>query len=343
MKKVLAILIASLTILTQTSFAFEASEFESITPSPVDIVEAIDEKYNYPVLPGTDEWIAVGDTRTRHDACEIPVEILNKLTTKALLLTALDYPFNTDISAFEDAQSGFDYIVKHSNAWSALICREDIEETIFSLLDSDDFDNEQTTYIELLLKHSAVYPLLSDEAKSFLTNNETLSLYNPPDGAYLVSETVKSKTIYTPKENRPVKMSTSRYEWLASTVKQLDEDYIDDYPSAYDIGPSTMRYNCFSYAFYLQSTTNQYILSNPVSNFWEDGSYVQVFSPKTGDIALYWDDDLDAYQHAGIVTATKPEVWVCSKWGNTPLMEHPVMECPYSYMTVHYYRLYTEL
>lgn len=104
-----------------------------------------------------------------------------------------------------------------------------------------------------------------------------------------------------------------------------------------------MRYNCFSYAFYLQSTTNQYILSNPVSNFWEDGSYVQVFSPKTGDIALYWDDDLDAYQHAGIVTATKPEVWVCSKWGNTPLMEHPVMECPYSYMTVHYYRLYTEL
>ena len=82
----------SLTILTQTSFAFEASEFESITPSPVDIVEAIDEKYNYPVLPGTDEWIAVGDTRTRHDACEIPVEILNKLTTKALLLTALDIP-----------------------------------------------------------------------------------------------------------------------------------------------------------------------------------------------------------------------------------------------------------
>lgn len=343
MKKALAILFASLTILTQTSFAFETSEFESIPPVPTDIVEAADEKYNYPVLPGTDEWIALENTRTRHDACEVPEEILEKLTTKALLLTALDYPFNTDISAFDDAQYGFDYIVKHSNAWSTLICREDIEETVFSLLDSGDFDNDQIIYIELLLNHSSVYPLLSNEAKAFLTNIETMGLYNPPEGAYLVSETVKSKTIYTPKENRPVTMSTWRYEWLTETADKKDKDYIRDYPSAYYIGRSTMKYNCFSYAFYLQRTSNNYVMANQVSRFWEDGSYVRVSSPKVGDIALYWDNDLDAYKHAGIVTIVKPEIWVGSKWGQGPLMDHAVMDCPYKHMTVHYYRLYTEL
>lgn len=138
-------------------------------------------------------------------------------------------------------------------------------------------------------------------------------------------------------------MSTSRYEWCPYKGEELDEFYINKFPSAYYIGPSTMRYNCFSYAFYQQSTANKYNMAESVSNFWDDGSYVRVSSPKTGDIALYWDYDLDAYRHAGIVTSISPEVWVCSKWGSTPLMEHPVLECPYEEMGVHYYRLYTKL
>lgn len=48
-----------------------------------------------------------------------------------------------------------------------------------------------------------------------------------------------------------------------------------------------MRYNCLSYVFYLQSTTNKYNMSSGVDSFLDDGSYVRVSSPKPGDIFVF--------------------------------------------------------
>ena len=66
----------------------------------------IDTPYEFPILPGTQEWIDLGDTLARRRACQVPDEILQHMTTDALLQTVLDYPFLSDMYAFNSFEQG---------------------------------------------------------------------------------------------------------------------------------------------------------------------------------------------------------------------------------------------
>jgi len=46
----------------------------------------IDTPYEYPILPGTQEWIDLGDTLTRRKACQIPEDILHNMTKPPFLI-----------------------------------------------------------------------------------------------------------------------------------------------------------------------------------------------------------------------------------------------------------------
>lgn len=67
----------------------------------------IDTPYEFPVVPGTQEWIDLGDTFARRKACEVPDELLEHMTTEALLLTVLDHPFLSDMYAFNSIEQGY--------------------------------------------------------------------------------------------------------------------------------------------------------------------------------------------------------------------------------------------
>lgn len=75
----------------------------------------IDIPYEYPYIPGTQEWINLGSTKARREASQVPDEVLEHMTTDALLLTVLDYPFRADMYAFNTIEMGYDALKKQCN------------------------------------------------------------------------------------------------------------------------------------------------------------------------------------------------------------------------------------
>ncbi len=70
--------------------------------------------YDYPVRPGMDEWGTLGSS-AKYDVCQIPEDILKKMTTRALVETVLDYPRLLIYTAHNDMQMGFDMLVENFN------------------------------------------------------------------------------------------------------------------------------------------------------------------------------------------------------------------------------------
>lgn len=122
--------------------------------------------------------------------------------------------------------------------------------------------------------------------------------------------------------------------------------YSTYFPNAEFISDASLRYNCHSYAWYQQSTSNSYWMNDP-SAYYTDGSYVEVTNPQVGDIICYFDnkstdtlaDDINL--HSGVVDeilntesnnvcGNSNIVNVVSKWGSMPLYRHRGDECPYT-------------
>lgn len=113
------------------------------------------------------------------------------------------------------------------------------------------------------------------------------------------------------------------------------------------IGEANSAYNCHSYAWYSQDIDNNNIWIKFPYDYYstEDGSYMEVTTPRVGDIIVYFDtDELIVRKeaiHSGIVVGFSGEavnnncedantVIVESKWGSFPLYRHKGDECPYT-------------
>lgn len=66
--------------------------------------------YTYPVLPGTKEWQALEDHQQMIDACQIPIDVYQNMTTEELAQTMLAYPLNADMFAFDSYEMGFEVV-----------------------------------------------------------------------------------------------------------------------------------------------------------------------------------------------------------------------------------------
>ena len=81
--------------------------------------------YDFPVKPGSQEWAAF----TSHDemlkACQIPEALLNKMSTKGLVETVLNYPLYGDMLAHNIIQEGFEAVVSGFNGLQELLTRKD--------------------------------------------------------------------------------------------------------------------------------------------------------------------------------------------------------------------------
>lgn len=67
-------------------------------------MQYIDEPYIYPILPGTDEWKQL-TVEERFKACEVDEELLEKMSTKALVETVCTHPFLSSARAFGSFKS----------------------------------------------------------------------------------------------------------------------------------------------------------------------------------------------------------------------------------------------
>jgi hypothetical protein len=125
--------------------------------------------------------------------------------------------------------------------------------------------------------------------------------------------------VYTPR-NSKVPVFCKTYESPPAEILASNNYVKVTYPKAAILRPSSRKYNCHSYAWYSQSTSNSVWMDDP-SKYWLDGSYYQYnyFAP---GIKIYY-----VNQHSAISTGTTGYLY--SKWGKLPLMYHYYTYSPY--------------
>lgn len=141
--------------------------------------------------------------------------------------------------------------------------------------------------------------------------------------------------VYTPN-------NTAVFVWIPDEYSQSVLDGANaekdmEYPNATRLASASARYNCHSYAWYLQSSSNPYWMDNP-SAYYIDYSYEES-TGNIGDIICYFAADGENL-HSGVVVARQQGtpngvcgdanlVTVVSKWGQYGLYQHQGDYCPY--------------
>lgn len=85
----------------------------------------IDTPYEYPVHPGMEEWEALDDHAKKIELCQIPEEVLEKMTTEALAESVLNYPLLIDMYAWQSDSKGYDFVSETFNGMHELEQRSD--------------------------------------------------------------------------------------------------------------------------------------------------------------------------------------------------------------------------
>lgn len=95
-------------------------------------LETADIRYEHPFKQGDDIWNKYSSARERILALQIPNDILPKIPTNNLLKICLDFPYLTDMFAYNSQKEGFDALVDEYNGFKDLLKRKDL---IAALLD----------------------------------------------------------------------------------------------------------------------------------------------------------------------------------------------------------------
>lgn len=150
---------------------------------------------------------------------------------------------------------------------------------------------------------------------------------------------VSSGTVKTPKGNNVPNVYTRSPEFTALDKIIINLLWDAKYSRATRIADPSVKYNCHSYAWYPQSTSNPYWINSPPSIYITDGSYNRYTgTPRSGMKAWY-----NNGEHSGVSIGAKLENnvqvhYVRSKWGEAGLYEHPYTDCPYT-ISVAWYSL----
>lgn len=101
--------------------------------------------YEYPVKPGTEEWnsLSMADKIALSYVDESAVK---NMTTEAVFVTTLNYPFIVNIYAYGKADEGIRVVQGYCSPLAELLDRDDALQVISSYLDEAE-DTESTEYI----------------------------------------------------------------------------------------------------------------------------------------------------------------------------------------------------
>ncbi|MEI2394594.1 MULTISPECIES: hypothetical protein [Paenibacillus] len=310
--------------------------------------------YDYPIKPGTSSWNELIDHTKMIEVSQIPDDTLKKLTTNELIETVLNYPLLMDIYAYDTLQQGIDVVSKTFNGIQELYQREDAPNKLIEKYQQMPVakDTKTVTSNQIFDLSNMEIILRQDEIQKKLNTSEAEKLEKEVENKYLQKQaqkniygltaassysvlaekqginvgTMSSYTVYTP-NGTAVQVDKSA-EQLTSDEKKAADNYVaDKYSSATLLSPATSIYNCHSYAWYSQSTTNPYWMNYP-NAYMTDGSYYQSSSPSVGGKVYY---STAGNEHSGVVTSLGrlTGYYVTSKWGQLGLVQHYYTTCPY--------------
>lgn len=146
-------------------------------------------------------------------------------------------------------------------------------------------------------------------------------------------------TIATVKTPKGSSITVIKRTYSASEALSAQKYTVDNFPNAVIVRNATTNYNCHSYAWYSQSSSNPYWMNNP-AEYMFDGSYTKVGTTPTAtnQKVCYTQYPLNnPYVHSGIVySISGSTIKLTSKWGAGPLVIHNVTYSPYNGTPIYY-------
>lgn len=320
-------------------------------------------------------WTNIGPLEDRFAACEVPASRLRNMTTEALVKSMMSYPLNFMVCAYDDPKDAIDLIIQYSPLHQEFLSRSDAAEVFVDFyaganldmsLEKSDFDGNYTSLSyanAMFMDHFIASGLMTGLGKASvrqklteavskklqerLQDSETFSVYSiRPLVNINVAESLGINVVADGTSARsgnklPIPRNTEIYyavniEASSAELNALTQMYTSNYPNAIVRGPSTMKYNSHSYAWYRSSTDNDKIIPSfyngnfQLDNFWQSGGLFSSCGDNTSAKIVYYSDG----DHSAAKVSYNTYV---SKWGYGPLMEHAPSYCPYIVTNMQYY------
>lgn len=368
---------------------------------------AADRPYRFPVVGGTRAWAALATHDDMVRVTQVPAGTLGRMSTRALVDTALAYPLFQDALLFNDLQHGFDTMAGRSNVMTAVLGRAGAGRELLERYESmrvagpaADAETRQLAVrkVEMLLSQQRVLATLSAadldrtvraaaaalrakqsdpfaygvagiestavlagradavrRGESYASNALLRTGVGTPalvrDAVYRamsatggipagvggqgVSDDYPS-TVYTPRGSA-VPVTVMTVEMSTAEINAYHTHVATYYPNATRETSATRKYNCHSYAWYSQSTSNTRWMDTPGDDkYWTDGSY-RAYNIMYDGYPNYMKASYASDDHSGIEDRTRGNMWIRSKWGPGPRMYHYYNYSPYNASTVNRY------
>lgn len=304
--------------------------FTALLPvGALSVVPMNDTPHEYSVLPGTDAWIEMSPEE-RRTATYVDQAEAENMTTRALLITTLGYPFLIDMycigyssdcflpgNTASALSNGIEIVAETFPPLKELLQRTDAVAEIDSLLeviDEDTFRNGRMKALDLrqyIMSASAASP-------SYLVN--------PGGKPVTILKTPNGSNVYGIRDFTWNDHDIPSY----SAALSMCEEALDEFPGSTLVANPAPDFNCHAYAWHSQ--TSIYWINDP-SPYIRDGSYVRCYNAQVGSKITYQMSGDSSYEHSGRITGTGGIV--TSKWGALGVFRHSIQSCPYySYANV---------
>lgn len=181
--------------------------------------------WDYPVKPGMEQWKEFQTGQEMLDACQIPAEILNNLTTDDLVEICINYPLAYDYLAFNNEREAIHFMIENFTGLKELSKRVDGTSKLVKAYKNMSFSKNTATrtqnngyssllfgYLELLLVDDLFINKLTaselNELKSISLEKYNLKLNNPDDfGLLSIKRSFLINSVVIIKSNASLKKS----------------------------------------------------------------------------------------------------------------------------------------
>lgn len=340
---------------------------------------ADDEPLTFLLSRDSSAWTSIGSLQGRFDACTVPQQILDNMTTEAIVESVINYPLNYLVLFYNDPMDAVNLIFEKSTLHQELASRTEATSELIGLF-SETYvkmgektlltdDSKQLSYTdEMFLEY-----MISLDCFSKNLDEKTAALLCDAVGTKAQERLAKPET-YSISSLEPLmaidkaaslnmlRYATKGGEIIASITiltplgKEIEGLIINEitdqekstatqiavanYPNAVVLGPSTALYNCHSYAWHNDSTNNTVWINS--TKFFSGDFQLDKYWTLDAFIECEEGNACRVYYPNGDHSAIRlTNGKYVSKWGMGPLMEHDKTYAPYNSSDLRFFKVRT--
>jgi len=231
---------------------------------------SIDTAYVFPITTDSPEWNELLTLRDMLAVCQIPEEILPRLTNDALIETIANYPLGVNLFAYGDPETCYNKVKQQFNGLAELDRRlnNNPNEILASI---NSFSKENSVCFAESTTYEDVYIDRLNSCISAVITEDSINVTPRATATYVL----------TPNNNKVPAFKDFTWEDMYFNFGHTEESeqlVCEEYQNVYGaelLAGINPAYNCHSYAWHNASTSNRYWINN-LSLYITDKSYKQV-------------------------------------------------------------------